>query len=405
MSQSIKDNLDFINQFLQPVRARVEKEAAADNSVSFQDSPDNRIEEHETPKADDATTSQRNVGLEQTQEAKAGSSNVDSVEANSNPDGDSPVDDQGPKTLDIDEEVTGKGNIGPMREQIINQEQKTAADIARAERLGNSILKQLKQAAAADPQSDAEPMQPGTVPAAPAGDTSKTDYTAPAGEVDKQAADAAGEGVAAEGVAPEAEGEVDKEAAAAFDSAAAVSAQFAQQVYEAHLLGQFKRAQDEMETTAAGINPDVLQKVGGVEGLLDKVAMETPEAVLPEGAAVEGAGEVLPGAGEVMPGAAEAMPPAGGDMLGGDEPAPEELDALAAELDAAGVTPEDIEQALTDAQVLEQSGVAPDELAQALTEMGGEAEGGLPEAEMVKAASYQGPQRARIDAVKEYLRG
>jgi hypothetical protein len=53
----------------------------------------------------------------------------------------------------------------------------------------------------------------------------------------------------------------------------------------------------------------------------------------------------------------------------------EDVDAMAAALDEAGVTPEELQQAMEDVQALQEAGIPPEELANALTEVVGEGGG------------------------------
>jgi hypothetical protein len=247
---------------------------------------------------------------------------------------------------------------------------------------------------------------------------------------------------------------IDKEAAAntpknrAFQKIAAESAAAAQEYYEAHLAGRLQRMEDEAELRKANLPKEVLQKVGGISGLLDKIAMEDPAAVMPPGMAMDGApvgdipaediseeeldalAEELTAAGmtpedlEAMLGeeaaGMEAAPLAGeGEGVAGPE---EEamIDDLAAQLDEAGVTPEDLVAAFEDIEALQEAGVTPEELAQAVEEMVAEEEGAAPEmaaeevpAEIVpedvpaedvpKEAAAQNVARQRIDAIKARL--
>jgi hypothetical protein len=81
-------------------------------------------------------TTQDNLGREQSAEAKVGKMNIENVSPNTDADAEDFADGQGPQTLDVDQKVTSKGNLGTIQKQEITQEQKTA----RAERLANGIL-------------------------------------------------------------------------------------------------------------------------------------------------------------------------------------------------------------------------------------------------------------------------
>jgi hypothetical protein len=299
---STQSALNLLDEFLEPVRNAVQKEA---ETKSYKDMI--TIEEAAKPNDGETSPEQRNLGKEQTEEAEK-SSNVASVQENTESDGERPEDEQGTQTLSTDDEVVSEGNIGPMREQEIEQK------VARAERLGSAIVKVASDAL----------------------ETGKT-LTEHVGDP------------------------------TIIEKCAHVAAQEAQEFYEGYMYGMLKRAQDEVEIEAAGIDPATLQKMGGVSGLLDKVAQEFPEAVLPEGAEVPELGADLGAEGVPAP---EAAAPA--------EVGEADLDELAGALEAAGVTPEDLEQAFEDVQSLQEAGVQPEELAAALEEINAEAETAAP---------------------------
>jgi hypothetical protein len=379
---STGNSLDVMRQFLDEVQSRhMQKGAAEDNSVSFKDTNDAKpeVQAQQSP----GSPEQQTLGVEQKNDAHDGGANADSVEPNSEADGKDYADNAGINTLSTDDKVVDKGNIGPMRGQAITQEQK----MARADRLADSILTVLERSL----QKKAE--EGGSYPqdedwnseAETAKDKNEQFGDSKNGEHGNEYADAMAS-------------EEDKEAAAQFNKIAAVAQNAAQDYYEGFILGMLKRAQDEADLRAANLPPAVLQKVGGIEGLLDKVAMADPMAVLPE---------------EAMGGAPEEAPMEEAPMEGGGE----DLDAIAGELDAAGVTPEDLEAAMADVAALQEAGVAPEEIAAALTELEGEgggeaapameapeapAEGGAEApAEEEKVAS--GLSRARVNWVKAYL--
>jgi hypothetical protein len=176
-----------------------------------------------------------------------------------------------------------------------------------------------------------------------------------------------------------------------FEKCAEIAARAASEYYESYLLGMLKRAQDEVEVEKAGLDP----------ALLDKVAMEDPAAVLPEGAL-----ESLGVAPEAL--APEVAPEVAPEEGGVNET---DVEELAAALDEAGVTPEDLEQAFSDVQALQEAGVSPEELTQALEEVGSETEQAASDVEAPpelmgeegKVASDQ-ERRERVEAVKEFLR-
>jgi len=365
---NIQDSIALVNEFLVDARSQAQKEAALktaaeDSSVSFKDTKPANPEEQ--AKQAPPATSQNNLGTEQTQAAVDSASNVNSVSSNSEADGDRFPDTQGTQTLTTDDPVKGKGNIGPTRTQEITQEQKTA----RAQRMGASILEVLhKEASAAAPGQAGGSAQPAAQQAAPAPAT-------PAAALPNDA-----DGLPAGG---------DKTAAQAaqfspFEKQAAEQAAYAAQEYfEGFYKGLIKRAYDEREVAQSNIPAQYLDMVGGVSGLLDKVAMEFPEAVLPEG-------EELPDGGglEALGGAPEGAPEMG--LEGGGDPA----DELAAALEEAGVTPEELAEAIEDVSALQEAGIEPEQLAGAMEEIvGGGVEGGEAPAPEVPPAPEEGAEK------------
>lgn len=365
MATSVRDTMAIISEYLGEVG--MSKEAAAPTA------PD--AEQPGAASAMDRTSikglqsesnkmrgNQSAAGKEQTAEAKASGSNVDEVATNSDEDKDAPHAKDAPKTLDSDETLQGNSDVlGTVKKQEINMAQK----MARAEKLANSILGVIEESMNAQ-------------------------Y-----EAQKQAAE--------QPALTEEEQE--------FQKLAEQAAIHAQDCFESHLLGALTRRRDELALSNSKLDPRVLQKVGGVAGLLDKVAAEDIGAVLPEGFelppeamdAAAGGGEAM---GEEMP--EEAMGE-GGEEGGVGEG---ELEEIAAALDEAGVTPEDLESALTDIQALQEAGVSPEELAQAIEELGAEEAGGGEEmpAEEVEEAPEEEEKIAsemyqnRVNLIKDFLR-
>ena len=372
---SVNDYLSVIDEFLTPMRDRMSKEAAADSSVSFKDTDPNKIENQEKPSGgpNDGNTSYTCLGSEQTGDANDGGSNISGAADNTNSDGDSPVDDQGPKTLDTDEKVVDKGNLGARRSQEITQEQKMARATGLANRIVESISTTLAQKQAAEKAQSQGQMQY-------ADDTHSKPKTSDKGEHgDEYASNMASD--------------YEKEASAALQKCASIAQVKAEEFYEACMLGMLKRAQDEAELANSGLDPRVIAAAGGIGAILDKVAMEYPEAVMPEEVMAAGGGE-------------EAMPPG---LEGGGEGGGPGIDELAAALEEAGVTPEELEEAFADVQALQEAGVTPDELAAALEESTGggggevapemEAEAVAPEEKLASANLF----RQRVEAVKYFL--
>ena len=404
MSKTAQGTLALIEDFLKPVREAAEKEAAA---VSFKDTAAATLPNQEKQTADEGKINQTDLGVEQNQDAKDGGGTTDTTPENKDSDADKVPDDQGPQTLDSDQPVRGKGNIGPIREQEITQEQKTA----RFERLANGLLKTAAEYAAGTSQVKLPAAKPAEKPKAEA---------APVVEAEKTAEDQL------------------------VEKCAEASLEAAHEYFEAHLFGMLKRAQDEAELANAdlgklGISKEKLAQLGGISGLLDKTAQADPSAVMPEEllGALPGAGAetvpaeaaalpgVLPGAGEdagmgALPGA-EAGVEAGGDV------SEEELGALTDALAEAGVSPEDIDQATQDIMDLFQAGVSPEEAAQAIGELVEENIGGEPgaaegvpaeaaaeappveeeppaEAPVEEKTASEKEARDRIDMIKNHLR-
>lgn len=348
---SIQDSMSLIQNFLNPIRAQAEKEAsmkqaADDSSTSFKDTSAARPEEQAKQQA--ASTSQTNLGKEQSRLAEENiPTPAPTAKPNSEADQKKPTDDQGTKTLMVDQPTD---QFPKEINQAITQEQK----VARCTGMGNAILAVL---AGVKEASDAGS---GSAPNGEAGG-SKVKIKGGPGVNDKamknppgsipndlDGSPAGGEKTASEAVMEM----IDKTAALA-----------AQEYFEGYRAGLIKRAQDEIEVSYAGIDPSILEKVGGVEGLLDKVAMEFPEAVMPEEA--------------MAPEGMEAMPPEMGGDMGGDMGAEggDSMEAIAAKLDEAGVTPEELQQAMEDVAALQEAGIPPEELANALTQI--TSEGGM----------------------------
>ncbi len=377
---NVKDSMALLDEFL----GEIEKEAVAPtdpDATQPGDSSNTKKEDLKKLESEDdgITDSQTNLGKEQVAAARASGSTADETPENTDADGRDPVDEDTPKKLDIDQPARGNSEaLGTVKKQEINMEQK----LARAEGMASAIISVIEK------------------------------------EITKEAA----QKPAAKTVKPNLEDMLLEKMAKEAEAAA-------QDYFESHILGQITRLRDEMELKEAKLDPQVLNKVGGVSGLLDKVAAEMPEAVLPEGMGglpPEALAGLPPeAAGEMPPEAAGEMPPEMGaeapvEGAEGDDISEEELSQLADELDQAGVSPEDLQQAFEDIQSLQEAGVQPDELAQAIEQLnaeGGEAgteeaPGELPPEEEVpeevpeeapveeKAAS----DNRRVDMIKEFLK-
>jgi hypothetical protein len=410
MSGQVQSVLNLVDSFL----TDFENKEAAIQERSYTETLSGPAE-LEKPSGSEVVTEQRGLGKEQTEEARNGGANTDSVPENKDADGNSPVDDQGPDTLDTDEKLKSRSEVlGTTRTQEITQEQK----VARATNMGNAILAIAAQAM----EKEAACSCKGKAGKGKCPDCGMA-YKKATLELPPR-------------VAPEqpATG-LNKEAADFLKYAEPVAQAAAEKYYWDFLEGMHKRAQDERQVASANIPAEVLEACGGVPGLLDKVAMEYPDAVMPEGVDMAEGEDGEGGEGGEGGQAPEApLPEAGGEdpmaalagggedpmaaLGGGGEEAAlggeglgggEDIDQLAGALDEAGVTPEDLEQAFADVEALREAGVQPEELAAALeeiaTESGGEAAAleGAPDAPIDKAASMDKVARQRIDAIKEYL--
>jgi hypothetical protein len=237
--------------------------------------------------------------------------------ANGAPAGTSPIDLEDAKDEGL-EGVDGKANVGGsnnpatiggadappsitnVKVETSNMEQKQA----RAERLGNSIIRELQGRSTAQHPAQVQ-------------------YKEAADMLDKEAQEQAG------------------------------------LFYHYYKAGRLQRAQDEMEMKEANLDPNVLAAHGGASALLDKIAMEDPAAVLPEELLDEVGGEVpMEGAGDPE---AEAAMEEIGQMLEANGVTPEELDQIMQQLVALkenGFEDEEIMAALEE-MAMEEEAAAP----------------------------------------------
>ena len=352
---SVQQSVDMISEFLGPIRAQAQKEAEA---ASFKDTA-KATPENQSNSSPESTT-QTTLGNEQSQAAKDSGSTAPDEKPNSDADAQQAADTQGTQTLTVDDEVREQGNIGPVSDTEISQEQK----MARASRLGNEILHQLE--ASLDKRATGGSEED---------DVNETPAALPAAIPNSADSDAE-------------EGKEATQEEYVMHHLAKTASDAAQEFYEGYLSGMIKRAQDEIEVETS-VPASVLEKAGGVHALLDKVAMETPEAVLPEG--VELPPEAL--VGDDAP--VEDIPEEGIEGGGVEEA---DLEAIGAQLEEAGVTPEELQQAIEDVQALQEAGVSPEELAAALGAEG-EVGGEIPEA--VAPPAEEAPEAALDPEAKE----
>lgn len=370
-ASKVRDTLAIVDSFLRGVESQGALEKTAEESQM--DKAENTPANQSKAKGGEGKTEQTNLGKELSQDAKDSGSTIDSTPANSDADDKKPVDDQGNKRLTVDDKVTEKGNIGPIRHQETTQEK-----TARAIRLGNAILQKI-----AEESEDKE---------------KKEEHEA--------------------GESEDKEKKEEKEATDTFfDKCAEISAAAAADFFESHLSGMLKRASDEADLKNAdfakiGVDQATLARMGGIPGLLDKVADDNPMAVMPEGMVGDASGGPAP---EAAPGPEAPAPAEGGEGGPG-------LDEVAQALSDAGVAPQDIDEAAQQVNELFQAGVSPEEAAQAINELmaeegggeGGEGgaapEGGeIPEAPPVPEAPMEptektAAERQRLETIKSYLR-
>jgi len=135
-----------------------------------------------------------------------------------------------------------------------------------------------------------------------------------------------------------------------------------------YYLGRKTRQEHAMELKEANIRADLLDKVGGIDGLLDKAAEADPGSVLPPELA--GAAGAMPMEG-AMPAEAGMEAPAEG---GGDDEAA--LEQIAQVLSESGVSAEELEQMIQQISALKAQGMDDEQIMQALSELADEAGGG-----------------------------
>jgi hypothetical protein len=301
------DTMDAIEQYLRPFREKV----AMDTSFVAKDK-------------------QTNLGLEQSKAAKASGSTIEDEKDNNRSMGDKPTDDQGTKTLYVDDKVT-QGNIGNIVKEEIGQVQKTAAEQARITKVANSLVNTLmgmqKQASV------------------------EKQYT----ELEK------------------------------------VAIQKGNDYALSFLAGFAARQRDEEGFQKNASLAPLIQQAGGIGNLLDKIAMETPEDILPVDALPPEAA-----APEALPPEAAAAPAEGG------APSEAELEQISNILAESGATPEDLQEAVAIIEELKAQGATEEDLAQALSEINAEGVSAPAEGEVQKTAAEQ--KRNNVNAIKSILK-
>lgn len=369
MATTVKDALAAVDAFLQKVGAEAPEFEAKDKQ--------GELGKDQSAAAKDATRGTPDIKSVKNSDEDAKKKTVDGL-------GDSAA----PKKLLSEEPSSNQ----PKKKEEYSGETKEAAEAVQTlSKAASALLAKLEKAASAQ---EAAPVNP------PQGDNRVARLEAQVATLQKKAA--------AQSANPQPK-TVDGIPTEILDNMQKRAAVEAQDFYESHLAGQLARLRDEVVLSQPGqkvVDPQVIEKNGGVVSFLDKVAAESPESILPPealAAAEQGAGMEAPpeaAAAAVDPGADPAAAGAGGDPNA-------VMDQLAQALSSAGVTPQDLQKAFEDIQALSQAGVAPEELAQALEQWMAENQGGgagaAPEAgaaEAEKAAS----DNTRINDILTYLR-
>ena len=145
-----------------------------------------------------------------------------------------------------------------------------------------------------------------------------------------------------------------------------------------YMMGRLQRMQDEQAVAAGltGVDPALIEKLGGISGLLDKVAEADPTApVPPEILAADG---IDPTGGAPAPAAPEGMP--GAEAGAGDDGAV--MDQISQVLAENNISPEELDQMLQQISAARDAGASDEEIMQALMQLADEAggQGGAPEA-------------------------
>ena len=272
---------------------------------------------------------------------------------NTNGDGKEPTDDQGPKTLDASQVVTDNVTV-----------ETTPEKIARAGRLGDAILRTVAELQKAAAQEDSA-----VAPAAPVVEPTLIEKIA---AEDPMMADSI--------------------------------AQAYQEFTTGWLAGYNQRNQDKAEMLESGI----FKTAEDADAVLDMVAAEDPGAIAPPGLEVPAAPASAPDDTPAeIPADANAAPDSG-DL---DPETEAQLNELADQMSAAGVSPEDIVQAAAQLEELTNAGVSPEEIIQAAGEIQDEDAAAAPDGAPDAPAADIPPEDAekiaaeRKSIIKDYIRG
>lgn len=344
--ESVNSSLQKISNLLMDVRKEAGEEP---NNTSFMETAaaTPAAQSEDAPSNDNPEASK--VNKEKTDEAEAVGGNIGSVAENKDSDvqpAQVPEKTDGPDQMSADEPVTGSGQMGSINHQDTSMDQKVAAMHRGIGLISNYLGKYASKVEEA-PE------------AAPA----------------KEAAEEGDELFA----------EIEK-----------IASEQAENYKSALISGMLLRIQDHLNIKEAMDNGALskeqaqqIEELGGIEGFLDKVAMENPEAILPP--EIEDTDE-----------GGDDMPEEGGEDLGGEgeeglegaDLSEEDLAAIEQMLAEAGVTEEDLAASIGDVQSLAEAGASPEEAAEATDMLMAEQLGGE------KVAS----DNPRVKACYEFLK-
>ena len=179
---------------------------------------------------------------------------------------------------------------------------------------------------------------------------------------------------------------VDKQA---FENMVGKANEVAAEYFNDYLYGMVKRAQDEKTLSEMNIDKKVLDKFGGVSGLLDKMAAEDPDAVLPPEIAAQVASEG-PVADPVGDPVGEVPAEAPGGL------SDQEAQVIEQAMVELGVTPEILDQAMSLIEDLMAQGYSKDDIAMAVSEM-------MEEAAVPAEAPVEAPVEEPVEDIQEDL--
>jgi len=378
------DVVSMMNGFLQTVE--IEKKAATKVAAD-----DSAKKEEEGKKSE--TPAQGAPGKEKskdTAEVVGGVGATTDEAKNKDGDGKTPVDNQGTKKYDAGQAVdTAAADI---------KVENTPEKVARATRLGNAILSQIaalsKVAEAEKTENIVENLKKEEKKEdkkEEKKEDKKEEKKASAIEARSALAEVLARGNKAPAVEKKAEAEtfLSKLASEQPELHGAIMDSF-HQFAVGWIRGFEKRAEDRQEL----LNSGLVKTAAEADMILDKIAAEDAGAVLPEEAGAAPAPEAAAPGGADVDQIVEQLDAAGVK--------PEDIDEAAKimeQLQAQGVSPEEIVQAVTAMDELQGAGAAPEEIGQASDEVLAEDAGqkALPTAEEKKA-------NVRKETIKDYIR-